>query len=339
MTATLAIRGVGLVTSVGLSAPTSCAAIRAKLTNPCETRFIDAAGEWIRAHEVPLTEPLRGCAKLAQMAAMSIEECLRAADRDDWHKMPLLLCTAEPERPGRLEDLETLPAQIERLLGVTFAPASAVIAHGRVSVALALRQAHSLIQQARTPGVLIAAADTLLNWETLSAYERADRLLTKRNSNGLMPGEAAGAVWVSEPAGNAELRCAGVGLGLEAAHIDSGEPLRGEGLTTAIKAALLEANRQMHDMSFRIADLSGEQYYFHEAALALTRCLRGRKARFDIWHPAECTGEAGAAAGLSMLAVADAACRNGYAPGDCVLAHMSNDDGRRAAIILQFAGG
>ncbi len=50
----IAIRSVGLVTSVGLSAPAACAAMRCKISNPSETRFIDSAGEWIMAHSVPL---------------------------------------------------------------------------------------------------------------------------------------------------------------------------------------------------------------------------------------------------------------------------------------------
>ena len=50
-----------------------------------------------------------------------------------------------------------------------------------------------------------------------------------------------------------------IGFGREAAHIDSGEPLRAEGLSLAIKAALTDAGCAMHDMDFRITDLSGEQ--------------------------------------------------------------------------------
>jgi 3-oxoacyl-[acyl-carrier-protein] synthase-1 len=42
----------------------------------------------------------------------------------------------------------------------------------------------------------------------------------------------------------------------------------------------------MHDFDYRIADISGEQYYFKEAALALARTLRRRKPEFDLWHPA-----------------------------------------------------
>lgn len=49
----IAIKSVGLVTSVGLSAPATCAAIRAKISNPTETRFMGSDGDWIMAHQVP----------------------------------------------------------------------------------------------------------------------------------------------------------------------------------------------------------------------------------------------------------------------------------------------
>src|SRR4029079_3562421 len=107
--------------------------------------------------------------------------------------------------------------------------------------------------------------DSLLSWPTLNHYEQHDRLLTQRNPNGFVPGEAAGALLLGAPnAGTNELVCTGIGFGLEPAPIASEKPVRAEGLTQAIKATLLDANCQMHDIDFRITDASGEQYYFKE---------------------------------------------------------------------------
>jgi 3-oxoacyl-[acyl-carrier-protein] synthase I len=64
--------------------------------------------------------------------------------------------------------------------------------------------------------------------------------------------------------------------------------------------------------------------------------LRQRKDEFDLWHPAECTGETGALAGVSIIALADAAARKGYAKGPRVLVHTSSDSGNRAALVLEF---
>ena len=95
-------------------------------------------------------------------------------------------------------------------------------------------------------------------------------------------------------------------------------------------------NPNRHEMDFRVTDNSGELYYFKEAALALSRTLKKRKEEFDIWHPAECTGEIGAASGVVVITTVRIACLKGYAKGPNVLAHWANDDGQRAALALRF---
>jgi 3-oxoacyl-[acyl-carrier-protein] synthase I len=335
----LAILKTGLMTAVGSDAPSCCASFRSKLNNPSPTRFMDSTGEWIMAHQVTLQEKERGLARLARMAATVIDEAMTDVRRTEWPAIPLLLCVAEQERPGRQEGLDDrLLDQIQDLLGMRFAARSAVVAQGRVGVAVALAQARTLMQAESAARVLVVAVDSLLNWSTLMHYDRADRLLRQDNSNGFMPGEGAGALLVGDPTGRAELVCTGVGLGREVAHIDSEEPLRADGLAMAIRAALAEAGQALHDFDYRIADLSGEQYYFKEASLALSRTLHERKEEFDLWHPAECTGEGGALAGAAILALADSACRKAYGKGRNILAHMSNDAGQRAALTIQFRG-
>jgi 3-oxoacyl-[acyl-carrier-protein] synthase-1 len=336
----LAIVSTGLVTAVGLNAPSACAAIRAKVTNPLETRFMDSGGEWIMGCSVQLERPWRGGKKLATMGAMAIAECLADVPKSDWASIPLWLCVAEKSRPGRAEGLDDqLFLDIGQQLDARFSAGSAIVAQGRASVGTALYQARELVYQQNVPRVLIAATDSLLTWPTLSVYEQSERLLTSRNSNGFIPGEAAGAILVSRPTGESQLCCTGIGFGAEPATVSSEEPLRADGLVQAIQAALSEAGCGLHELDFRITDLSGEQYYFKEAALALGRVMRQRKAEFDIWHAAECTGETGAAAGLVALAVAVAACRKAYAPGPNILFHASNDGGERTAGVLTYGAG
>jgi 3-oxoacyl-[acyl-carrier-protein] synthase-1 len=269
---------------------------------------------------------------------LAIEEALQDLSRDHWHRLALLLCVAEPERPGRMAGLDDqLLTQIQGELGVSFAHQSALVPHGRVGVAIALAQARALLERTNVIGVLVVGVDSLLSWLTLSHYEREDRLLTESNSDGFMPGEGAGALWVGAvQAPLTQLFCTGLGFGREPAHIDSGAPLRADGLTQAIRASLDDAGRQLHEIDFRITDNSGEQYYFKEASLALTRTLRQSKEAFDIWHPAECTGEVGAASGVAVIAAAREASIKGYAPGPNILTHWANDAGQRAAVTLEF---
>lgn len=333
----LALAATGIVSAVGLSASAACAAIRSGLTNPTQTRYLSGSGEWLMSHSVPLEKPWRGREKLLRMAAMAVEECLAQWQGGKVESIPLLLCVAERTRPGRLDGLEAeLLADLQQVLGVRFAPESCVLPHGRVSTAVALSMARRFVYESQAPAVLIVATDSLLLWPTLKPLIEQNRVLTQANSNGFIAGEAAAAMLVTQPVPQPHLRIEGLGFAEEAAHIDSELPLRAAGLSEAIKAALADAGMQMHEIDFRIVDASGEQYYFKEAALALSRVLRVRKEEFDIWHPAECVGETGSAIGPIMLAVAEAACRKSYAPGMSILSHAGSDAGQRAAVVCRF---
>jgi 3-oxoacyl-[acyl-carrier-protein] synthase I len=335
----LAITDVGMVTGVGLNASASCAAIRCALDNFQETRFMDSGGEWIMGCEVPLERPWRGKTRLLKMAAAAIKECIAANKHIVPKQTPLLLCLSEHERKGRVIDRDDeFFFDLQDELGIEFHGRSRVIAKGHVAAAVALQHARQLLQELELRRVMIAATDSLLVAPTLSHYEQYECLLTSQNSDGFIPGEAAAAL-VVEPVyatqGN-QLVCDGLGFGIEKAHVDSELPLRADGLTGAIKESLTDAGCEMGDLDFRITDISGAQYYFKEASLALLRLLRKRKEEFDIWHPADCIGEIGAGVGLAMIAVVKAACEKGYTKGHRVLAHLGNDDGKRSSMIFSW---
>lgn len=339
MSKPVAITAVGMVTGVGLDAPSSCAAIRCAIDGFQETRFMDDGGEWIMGCSVPLEEPWRGKTKLIKMAATAIQECLEQKPQLKAEDTPLLLCLPETERPGRVfEDDNAFFLELQQELGLEFHAKSRVIAMGRVSIGVAMQRAQGLIHDKTAKQVIIAGADSLLVGATLAEFMEREYVLTSQNSDGFIPGEAGSAIVIEPVYRSAEpqLVCYGLGFGAEAAHVDSEEPLRAEGLTTAIKQALGDAGIKMHDLDFRITDISGKQYYFKEATLALGRTLRARKEEFDIWHPADCVGEIGAAAGGVMAGVIKSACEKDYTKGYEVLLHTANDDGRRAALITTW---
>jgi 3-oxoacyl-[acyl-carrier-protein] synthase-1 len=334
----MTILNSGLVTSVGLSAPTACAAIRAAITNHTETRFM-SNGEWMLGAQVPLEHSWRGRAKLVRMLAMAVRECIAPFGAPAPKAMPLLLCVAEPARPGRLDGLDTaLLGELSQAVGIEVHPDwSGTISKGRVGVAVALGRARQLMYEHNVSHVLVAAADSLLVGPTLTGFEAEGRLLTPQNSDGFVPGEAAGAVMLARtPGAGPRLDCLGIGYGVEPSATNPNVPLRSDGLTEAIKQSLADAGCAMHDLDFRITDNSGEQYYFKEAALALSRTMRQRKEEFDIWHPADCIGETGAVIGIAALAVALASSRKAYAPGPSMLCHLGSDIGERAAIVLRY---
>jgi 3-oxoacyl-[acyl-carrier-protein] synthase-1 len=198
-------------------------------------------------------------------------------------------------------------------------------------------KAREAIHESRLPLCIIAGVDSFLVASTLAAYESQNRLLTSQNSNGFIPGEAGAAVLIGSPDRTPvpDLICLGVGIGHEKATLESEEPLRADGLAQAFRAAFADSGAGFAELDFRITDANGEQYWFKEATLALSRTCRERKEFFDIWHAADCIGETGAAAALCAMAVALAAARKSYAPGPGTLCHFGNDDGERVALVLR----
>src|SRR5436190_12947992 len=133
----IAVRSAGLITSLAYGAVGTCAALRASVTNPSPTRFMGIDGNWILAHQVALDSPLSDIERLVRMTSVAIDDCLGTGSGAG---IPLLLCLAERDRPGRLNGLDTeLFSGLETALGVRFdAEYSAQLPIGRPGALIAL---------------------------------------------------------------------------------------------------------------------------------------------------------------------------------------------------------
>ena len=328
------ISACGMTTAIGLTAPAACAAFRARFDNFAETRFISRDGDWVLGAEVPLEEGWRGVPRFAKLLAGPVRECLDAGDGTGAN-VPILLCLSEETRAGRASGLEQLLLlQLKDELDHDLHPDSRAYAFGQVGGVVALRDAKALIE-AGAGQVIVAGVDGYLNAASVREFGAADRLLTATNSNGFILGEAGAAVLLQGQGKG--LRLCGIGFGAEKATIDSGEPLRADGMVTAMAQALGEAGLTYEDISYRLADIAGEQFYFREAALAQSRLWRGKRDPEDVWLPCDGMGQTGAAVIPICLGVALTAARKAYAPGPIALIHAAHDDGRRAAIVTKEA--
>lgn len=339
---TLAISGLGMVTGVGMSAATSCAAVRCAIDNFQQTGFRDDMGAWLMGSEVPLEHPWRGATRLLKMAAASVRESLEGSPDLAPAATALILCLPETDRPGRpVTDDRQLLHDLQHELALDFHAHSVVVPRGRVAVAVAIDHARQLLAGHEVDRVIVVATDTMLVGRTLKHHEQRTQLLTSENSDGFIPGEAAASFVVERPPGDgrAHMACIGLGFGVEKAHIDSGEPLRADGLTAAIKGALHDAGCGEGALKFKIIDASGAQYQFKEASLAFSRLDRTKRKEFAIWHPADCVGEVGAAIGAVMVGTLRAGFEKGYAMGERALMHLGNDAGQRAALVFAWQAG
>ena len=301
--------------------------------------YSDNAGEPIVGSVVPgLDWNLKGPA-LVEVIDDDPGGLGRGTTGEGWDQVPLLVCLAEPDRPGGCADLaKTVVGRLQDDLGVRFHPKfSRTIASGHTAGFEALRAARDVFADGKVSTCLVCGVDSMVNATTLLWLDRNQRLKTIANRDGVIPGEAAAAVLLQcRPAPACATEIVGMGFAKEKAHIRSEEPLLGLGLTEATRAALAEANMGFHEIDLRLSDVTGELYGFKELPLVESRLMRVvRKVEQPLWHWVEAIGDSGAAAGLVQLILADEAYRKGYAPGERAVCWASAVPGDRAAVILK----
>ena len=341
MSTPLNILATGMVTCVGLDAPSSCAAMRAKLDGFQETRFLGPGGEWQVGAPVPLPRPWIGTKHLAHMAAAAICEVFERVPEAEG-RTSLILCLAEQGRPGRLPpDAEAFARQVAEITELPARTRTRIVAHGRPSGFVALDQVRRLLARGEEY-VMIVGVDTYLTTLSIAHYAACERLLTPANHDGFIPGEAAAAVLCSarHPGG---LRLAGLGLAREEAYIHNGldedgldRPLRGDGMVRAYRQAFEASGRRHSEIRLKLGDLIGETYWFKQTALAMQRTQRERSDVQPVWPLAASLGNVGAAAVPILFGWALVGARDDYAPAP-MLIEASADDGACGAAVTEAA--
>jgi 3-oxoacyl-[acyl-carrier-protein] synthase-1 len=256
--------------------------------------------------------------------------------------VPLLVGLAESERPGGCAELaETIVAAVQQKLGAHFHPQlSRAFARGHTAGFEALGVARELLRKNEVSACLVCGVDSYINARALAWLERHWRLKIPDNSDGVIPGEGAAAVLLqnreaSASKNNGAVRVTGLGFSKEPVNVFSEEPLLGLGLTAAARAALGEAGHEIHEIDFRLSDVTGELYGFKEHTLTLARLMRQRREEFPIWHCADSIGDTGAAAGVCQLVMAFHTLQKRVAPGDRAICFTSGVHGDRAVAVLE----
>jgi 3-oxoacyl-[acyl-carrier-protein] synthase I len=335
----LTVVASGMVTGLGYNARATLAALRAGVSGVRSATWPDfESGQQVRCARVSFPQRHAGTALLADLVTPAIDECLSAAASPGSSHVPLLIGVSRLDRPGRPPDVEQrLLQHVYARLEATPCRDSKIFSADQAGCAFALIEARRLLDVGAATEVIIAGVDTLLDRTFINAYTARRRLLTPANFNGFLPGEGGTAVLVQSKRDAVGLRLLGIGQAQESATIEQNKPLRGNGLTSAIRAALSTAGVAMSSVSFRVTDLSGEHYKFKEAMFALIRLDQTpRDVPLAMWHPIEFVGEIGAAILPCLLGWTLDALRRGYAPGPLALCHLGSDDGHRFAIV---AGG
>lgn len=336
MTPRLRIASSGMCCPVGFSARAARAAIRGRLNRFEESEFIDKRSEPLVVSRLPLGD-IWGPRRMAMMFESALRDCLAGAEEVKPESTAFCLLVAERGRVGYNEAwAKACLAVYDKCIGAPPPGASHTFTAGRAGLAMVLRHAHTLLREGQVRQVIVAGVDSYLNAHTIAHLLHKDRLLTGETSAGFIPGEGVGVLLLSlEAKTQGGLHVLGVGSAEEKATLDNDEPSRALGLTAALREALAASGCTMNDLDFRISDVSGTPLFFTEAATANTRLLDHRSRPFPLLHLADCIGETGAAIGpLSLAYLCDAMAR-GYAPGARAVLQLSNEEGARAAVVVE----
>lgn len=214
---------------------------------------------------------------------------------------------------------------------------------GRTGITDALTFAEERFDEGSSEYVMIVGVDSLINNENISALlgisdsDYPGRLVIEGNPDGMFVGEAAAAILLKTAAVDKRgFLLTGFGIGSESASLfNFDEVNRANGLVDAVQQASKQAGINVSDTDYRIAAVTGESYFFGEDSTLIYRCIDTPKSYYDLWHTTDNIGEVGAATGPVMITVAYWAALKQYAPGNNVLCHISSDDSRRSAFILQ----
>lgn len=344
---TVVVVGVGARTVLGMTAPSSAAAVRAGVSMFTEHPFLfDADGDaFLVAQTTYLEIDLRGAARLAELAGPAASEALAsfAAWTTGRSTVPIFLGLPSA-RPGRPQDAPTVVAERVRaeVTQAQLRPRTVeIVETGHSAGAMAVQAAWEAVRSGTAEVALAGGVDSYLETETMVWLEENEQVHgAGANSWGFIPGEAAGFVLLST-ARAAERLDSSVALELvtttttrETKLIKSDAVCIGEGLTSLFRS-LAKGSDSSVRMDHLVCDMNGEPYRAEEFGFAVVRAGQLFRSPSEFATPASCWGDVGAASGPLFLALSDASVRRGYAAGPLTMAFTSSESGERCGFVAR----
>ncbi|MFK8031236.1 MAG: hypothetical protein AB8G18_13455 [Gammaproteobacteria bacterium] len=342
MNQSVRIKSVGMVSALGVGAEANCAVMKLNYDGFVTTEFeTPSNGKALIGAQIESSA--RGAKRLSEFVQLAISDALAGQSFADNSVMPIACIADENLAFCSDQTSEALSRLLVESSPRCLSQSWQIIAEGATGLVRAFEAARELLYESNQTSVLIVAVDSLLNNAALSYFLHGERipgcrLLTDKNSDGFIPGEAAAAMLLEKPAEKPvpQLLCDGLGRGSEPAPIDTGKVTRADGMVTAVKQAVSEAGSMVSAMDFRLSNLTGEKYFFNEDSLMLYRTCRPVVEDQPLWHVADAVGETGAAAGAVMVCVAFWATAKNYAPGNNILLCLSSAEEARGAMMLRY---
>jgi 3-oxoacyl-[acyl-carrier-protein] synthase-1 len=366
----ISITGIGSVTPVGLSAPASAAAFRARIARLSSLQARQDHGpegpiplrtggrvplEWFNGgprveewpgherFEVPIPAPEHllieeGAERLVKLAVPAALESLQQAigagsPPRDWGLF--LGLAAEEDENTKVRLVEALKSGLKNFQPLVIE----VLTEGHAAGLAALHKAAAAIVSGRISGAIVGGVDSLIRPATYERLSAAGVVKGPVNARGILPGEAAAFLVVEKQPRNgknlAMLRNSSIA---DEPTVGTDKPNQAQGLTTVLRS--IRTGASLAEMPLFICDMNGDRYRALEWGLALTRVFGNLHEKPEtptsgrFWHPADCAGDMGAASGIVDCIWAVEALRKGYALLNQVLVWGASETRLRAAVLI-----
>ena len=333
------------MTSLGLSAPSSLAAIRSGIANFIEHETVLVNGNEYgtelngaiiaRLPEQVVSRRVHGADRAVALLAPAIRECTDGLSHSMLENAHWRMDSSIESGNGNFT--ESLKTELHDLpFPALRANVPAASALGRCLFFENIIQAIADLRNGTCQMALVGSVDSLCESSVLDKLAEEDRLKSGTNPEGIVAGEAAGVIAL-ELESHARRRNAPVhayvnawGRGVEPNPWTGTFPSTGKGLTSAFHEAFAQLPGKGEEIDMVIADLNGERARAHEWGFTSGRIFPVDDKTRELMHPADCTGDCGAALGTVLLATAVNLMSGALPPLNIALS-TSDDDGARRA--------
>jgi 3-oxoacyl-[acyl-carrier-protein] synthase-1 len=228
--------------------------------------------------------------------------------------------------PAYLQKLTDVPVDLQR---------SAIVPHGRAAGLMALELAMNAVSTDPPATVIVGGVDSFLDLRLLAMLDQEQRILGPRVMDGFIPGEGAAFFVLSGHAtGNgARVVVNGVASAMDEGHRYGTAPAKGEGLDVALKQLRQRTGQLPGPIGTTFAGFNGESFDAKLWGVARLRHNDLFSPTMVIEHPADKYGDAGAATGAILVALAAKSLTAGARQGPALVWAASDREPRACAVV------
>jgi 3-oxoacyl-[acyl-carrier-protein] synthase-1 len=342
------IAGMGMITAIGGSAPTTAVAVRArskgmrmspvmnKNSKPMIMACVPDDALPLLDSKLDTVNHFMRYTRLLRLATPALQEVLESVPLKA--PPPLFLAVPEslPDCPSAMPGNFLDHLRIQSGANINW-PMSRLIATGRAGGVQAVDLALKYFASTGNDVVLVGGVDTYQSHFLLGVLDNQDRILAEDIQDGFVPGEAAGVLMLVSARVVSKLPKKPLaalyppGLANEPGHRYSDEPYRGDGLADAFREAIEHSNGQPIQTIY--SSMTGEHVGAKELGVAQVRNNAAIAATVNIEHPADGFGDIGAACGPVLMALAALDLQKGWRQGPA-LVYGASEQQARAAIVV-----